>query len=163
MENPANPCEGGHVLHPPGPFPHPDPWKGCPPAACQWCGSMRLDFRCYGNNYAWCQDCYRESAPVSKAACWAAMQNVRSMGGNAQTWDPLSDMLDRLHASRVTPRQADPDLVLPSMSHASALALRALTRCDRDPARAIAFLQAWAAGTCEARQNHQEGPQGDGA
>lgn len=120
--------------------------------ACQWCGSAQLDFRRYGNNYAWCADCYRQSDPVSATACWAAMQLVRRMGGNAQTWDPLDDMLGQLRSSKATTKRADPGLELPSMSHAECLALRAIARCGRDGARAIALLQEWAADACDGRE-----------
>lgn len=57
-----------------------------------------------------------------------AMQFIRSIGGNAQTGDPLGDMADRLRSSKATAERADPDLELPSMSHAECLAFRALSR-----------------------------------
>jgi len=79
------------------------------------------------------------------------MRLVRSMGRNAQTWDPLGDMVDQLRSSKATAEQADADLELPSMSHAKCLALRALTRCDQDGVRAITLLQPWATDACDGR------------
>lgn len=143
------PCQDGHVIHPPGRLPNPSVWKGCPPVACQFCRSTRLDFQAYGDNYAWCADCRRESGPVSRTACWAAMKILRDLGGNAQTWNPLREMVEQLHASKATADGPDLDLTFPKMSHAAYLALRALTCCDRDWTLALALLQEWAARTCE--------------
>lgn len=77
------------------------------------------------------------------------MRLVRGMGGNAQTWDPLGDMIDRLRSGKATASCQDPDLQLPDLSHAECHALRALTRCDQDGARAITLLQEWAANSCD--------------
>lgn len=124
-------CPSGHEVRPPGPlWLEESKWTGCPPADCQFCGCAELDLACYGRNYAWCTRCHRMSAPVSASACWVAMKIVREKAGNAQVWDPLTEV------------------EVPDLSHAEGLALRALTRFDRDVPRAIEALQAWAAAAC---------------
>ena len=87
------------------------------------------------------------SAPISASACWAAMKIVRKKAGNAQTWDPLTEMTTLLNEASVVgdTREAE----LSDLTHAEALALRALMRCDRVVARALESLQAWAAATCQ--------------
>jgi hypothetical protein len=77
------------------------------------------------------------------------MRLVRGMRGNAQTWDPLSDMVDRLSSSKATAARQGPDLKLPGLSHAECLALRALTHCDQDAPRALTLLQEWGANICD--------------
>lgn len=60
------------------------------------------------------------------------MSLIRGMAGNVQTWDPLAGMIDQL--------RLDGAARLRAMTHAECLALRAITRCDRDPGRAILLL-----------------------
>ncbi len=120
-------------------------WAGCPPEECQFCGCAELDLTYYGCNYAWCTKCYRMSVPISTSACWAAMKIVREKAGNAQTWDPLSEMASLLDAAPVGCAR---EVELTALSHAEALALRALARSDRDVAGAIESLQALAAVAC---------------
>lgn len=86
------------------------------------------------------------------------MRFVRNMRGNAQTWDPLGNMIDQLRSSKATAERADLDLKLPSLNHGECLALRALTRCDQDSARAIALLQEWSADTCDMRDGQVDAP-----
>ena len=139
-------CPSGHDVRAPGRlWLEEETWTGCPPAECQFCGCVELDLTRFGCNYAWCTRCYRMSAPISAAACWAAMKIVREKAGNAQTWDPLAEMASLLSAASTEDARKAP---LPDLGHAEALALRALSRCDRDVARALESLQAWAAVAC---------------
>ena len=119
---------------------------GCPPAECQFCGCVELDLAYYGRNYAWCTRCHRMSVPISASACWTAMKVVREKAGNAQTWDPLTTMTTLLSAA---PAGSTREVELPDLLHAEALALRALSRCDRAVTRAIESLRAWAAAACD--------------
>lgn len=85
------------------------------------------------------------SVPISIAACWAAMKIVRAKAGNVQTWDPLTAMARLLEAEPVGSTR---EVELPDLSHAEALALRALALCGRNVTRAIESLQAWGAAAC---------------
>jgi hypothetical protein len=141
-------CPAGHAVRPSGPGREEGEraWAGCPPTECQFCGCVDLNLTYYGCNYAWCTKCCRMSVPISTTACWAAVKIVHEKAGNAQTWDPLATMTSLLEAA---PIGATREVKLPKLTHAEALALRALSRSACDVARTIESLQAWAAAACD--------------
>jgi hypothetical protein len=73
------------------------------------------------------------------------MTIVRKKAGNAQTWDPLASMASLLEAA---PVGMTCKVDLPDLSHAEALALRALALSNRNVADAIKILQTWGAAAC---------------
>ena len=85
------------------------------------------------------------SVPISVAACWVAMKIVSAQARDAQTWDPLTAMAGMLAAA---PAGHTREVKLPDLSHAEALPLRVLARCEGDTARAIVSLRTLAAAAC---------------
>ena len=84
--------------------------------------------------------------PVSRDACWAAIKVVWGRAGHARTWDPLMTAMSLLLAAPVDDVGS---VELPRVTHADALALRALMRFDRSVPRAIEIMQAWAQAACD--------------
>lgn len=136
-------CPLGHAVRPfgPGGLDGQKAWTGCPSSECQFCGSFEIDLTYYGGNYAWCKYCYRMSVPITPIACWIALKMVKARG-------KLTSLSSRTLLLDTAPVGQANEMQALRLTHAEALALRVLERCDHEGGLALAILRTYAAAAC---------------